>query len=242
MSRPRRFAFPAAYIGLLLPVLVDSGAVVRASVIVGSASLAIFSNRGVAFRIATLLLLAIGSLLPLLLVVQGSACRVGEPAANLLNCISERAGEVMLNAALLGAAVMLAVANEWRGTLLAAVNGLYLPRSVRLVAIVAGAMGGEFQRAASRVHQAFTGRGEALPGLSWRNALALPGMLAATWAAVLNGAAARLREQWGSDAFWSQYVPSGPERLGVITNRDALVIFWCGAVAATAILLAVAAH
>jgi hypothetical protein len=133
---------------------------------------------------------------------------------------------------ILGATIMLAVANEWRGSMLTTINGLYLPYRLRLVAVVAGAMIGEFQRAAQRAHQAFTGRGEALPGFSWRNAIAF---LAAVWAAVLNGAAGRLEEQWGADAFWTRYLPDAQDRLGTITDRDVLIILGCGAVFAATI-------
>lgn len=239
MNRPKRYAFPAVYVTLLLPILLNSSPLLKSYVIAGSASVAALVNPARAFRVAVLLLLTLGSLVPLLLIVQGSACwGVPTPTATLLHCVGARAGGVLLNAAILGAAVMLAVANEWRGSLLTTVNGLCLPRSLRFVGVVAGAMIGEFQRATFRVHQAFTGRGEALPGLSWRNAIALPAMLAATWGAVLNGAAARLEEQWAADAFWARYVPNGQDRLGTITNRDPLIVLGCGMVVAASILVA----
>jgi hypothetical protein len=239
MNRPKRYAFPVIYVAALLPILLDSNPLVKLSIVAGCAAAAAFINPTPAFRVAILLLLALGSLIPLLAIVQGSACWGPHPPwAVFFQCVGTRAGIVLLNAAILGATVMLAVANEWRGSMLTTINGLFLPRSLRFVAVVAGAMIGEFQKAGSRVHQAFTGRGEALPAISWRNAIALPAMLAATWAAVLNGAAARLGEQWASDAFWSKYVPNAQDRLGTMTNRDALVIVGCGMIVVTSILSA----
>jgi hypothetical protein len=236
MSRPQRYAFPAIYVSLLLPVLLGAHSLLKALVVASSIMLAALLNPAPATRVATLLLLAFGTLVPLLVIIQGSACwGMPAPASTVFLCVAGRVGGVLSNAAILGTTIMLVAANEWRGSLLTTVNGLTLPRSVRFVAVAAGASIGEFRRAAFRVHQAFTGRGEASPGFSWRNLRALPAMLAATWAAVLSGAAVRLQEQWAPDAFWVRYVPSGRSRLGMITNRDAVVMLYCGLVIAASI-------
>lgn len=237
MKRPRRYVFPGAYVGLLLPVMLHSDPRAKFLVILAAVLLAFLADRKIASRVAALLSLALGSLTVLLALVQGSVCwRESTGLTALSYCVGVSGGGTVLNAAVLGSALMLGVTNEWRGSLVTTLNGLWIPRSVRLVGIVAGAMIGEFQRAAFRVHQAFTGRGEALPGVNWRNAIALPAIMAATWTAVLSGAAARLDLQWGAEPFWARYVPVGRGRLPRISDRDLVVMSGCALAAAIALL------
>lgn len=179
-------------------------------------------------RLLILILVALLTLLPLLGLIQGAACWSSGSVhtLDLIYCAAGRSS-IVLDVMLLSSVLLLIIGNEWRGTLPATVNGMYLPRSVRFIAIVSGAMIGEFQRAVTRVHQAFTGRGQALPTLNWRNAVMLPKMLAVVWAAVLTGAALRLDEQWASDGFWAQHVPTGNASLPVISVRDILTLCVC---------------
>jgi hypothetical protein len=189
-----------------------------------------------ALRTSALLVTAFCTLIPLLLVVQSSACLSSGAASAVARCVASGSSVVLANAAILSSVVVLATANEWRGSLLSTVNGMYLPRYLRVVAVVAGAMIAEFRRAVLRVHQAFTGRGEATPSISLRNLVALPSMLGVIWAAVLNGAVERMKAQWSSEAFWSTYVPTktqGPERTAL---ADYLVLTLSAGVAVLSLI------
>ena len=237
MSRPRRYPFPAVYLALLLPIPLGSDIIVRVGAIAGSAGMAALLNPPVFRRILGLLLLTFASLLPLLALVQGTACwSLPVQGVAYGRCVAAHSGPVVLNTATLAATVLLAATHETRGSLPDTVNQLGLPRTLRMTAIVAAAMIGEFRKAASRVFQAFTGIGAASPVFSWRNVAVLPAMLAVMWAAVTKGAEARLGEQWASEAFWERYVPRGGQRLAAIGGRDVLVWLWCCLVAYLAVL------
>jgi hypothetical protein len=237
MTRPRRYPFPAVYLALLLPIPLGSDIVVRVGSIAGSAGIAALLNPPMFRRVLGLLLLTFASLLPLLALVQGTACW-SQPVQGVGygRCVVAHSGAVVLNTATLAAVVLLAATREARGSLLETVNQLGLPRTLRMIAIVAAAMVGEFRKAASRVFQAFTGTGAASPAASLRNVTVLPAMLAVMWAAVIKGAESRLGEQWGADAFWERYVPRGGARLAAIGGRDLLVGLWCCLVACLAVL------
>jgi hypothetical protein len=113
----------------------------------------------------------------------------------------------MATVGLAASILLLAAANEWKGSLLATVNGLWLPRSVRMMLVVTGVMSGDFRQAMTRVHHAFTAQGKASPKFSFRNLVVLPHMLACVWAAVLCRAAERLDQHWSSPAFWDAFIP-----------------------------------
>jgi hypothetical protein len=119
---------------------------------------------------------------------------------------------------------MISLANEWRGTTVATINGMFLPRTIRMTVLLANAMTTEFRRAMSRVHQAFTARGQAMPSLSWRNVVALTPMLGIVWGAVLDGVAERSHEQWASDDFWDRFVPSARAANLNLTAADLCVL------------------
>jgi hypothetical protein len=205
-----RSLFPAIYLALLLPEIPAVPVWVRAAAFGTSVLLALCINFRIVHRPATLLATSLLTLTPLVLVAQAAVCSSPLYAGSnpFLTCVGSRSSAVLLNASLLSAVSLLATANEWRGSLVATINGLALPRMVRLMAIVSGAMIGDFGRAISRVHLAFTARGRAMPSIHWRNLLALPLMIGPIWAAVLDGVVERSREQWASDAFWTRYVPS----------------------------------
>lgn len=123
-------------------------------------------------------------------------------------CMTQKSIAVLLNVSLLSSVSLLAVANEWRGSMVVTINGMCLPRNIRIIAIISGAMIGEFERAMIRVHHAFTARGEAMPSMSMRNLFVLPAMFGAVWASVLSGVVERFHGQWSSEAFWARYVPA----------------------------------
>lgn len=236
MSKNNRYLFPLVYAFLLLPVVLDLPLSAKTGVLVACTALALFVNTRIFGRIFLLLVVALGTLTPLLIVVQSAVCwSPGTSLAPLFaQCVVPRSLIILLNAGLLSSAFLLAAANEWRGSLVTTVNGMWLPRNVRMVSIVAGAMIGEFRRAALRVHQAFTGRGEALPAISWRNMVVLPSMLGVMWAAVLNGAVGRMKEQWSSERFWETYAPS--KHRSSSTLSDLAVLAACGCVAFIALV------
>lgn len=205
-----RYLFPAAYALFFLPAALGSPLEVKIGVLILCPSLAFTINLRAIIRIVGLLLTALCTLVPFLFLVQSAVCSssVESVSRPLMHCIIQRSLAVLLNVGLLSSVFLLAAANEWRGSLVATINGLCLPRSVRMMAIVSGAMIGEFRRAMIRVHHAFTARGEAMPSVSWRNLIVLPLMLGAVWASVLSGVVERVRGQWSSDRFWTRYVPA----------------------------------
>jgi hypothetical protein len=205
-----RYLFPAIYVAFLLPAALGMPVEAKVAVLVTCPSLAVAINLRQTARIIVLLLTALSTLVPFLLLVQSAVCSssmyaVSEP---LVHCIVQRSFVVLLNVGLLSCVFMLAAANEWRGSLVATINRMCLPRSVRMTAIVSGAMIGEFRRAVIRVHHAFTARGDAVPSVNWRNLIVLPAMLGAVWASVLSGEVERVKGQWSSDRFWGRYVPA----------------------------------
>lgn len=231
MNLRQRHLFPAIYIVLALPLVVHSELRVKLATVLLCCVGALTINFRIASRFLMLLFTALLTLAPLLLLVQGAACwsSNSQILAELSNCAARRL-PILLDVGLLSSALLLIIANEWRGALLLTMNGMYLPRNVRLIAVVSGAMIGEFRRAVSRVHQAFTGRGQAMPAVSWRNAVVLPRMLAVVWAAVLTSAGLRLEEQWSSDGFWAHYVPETGASIGRLTGWDIAVLCGCALV------------
>jgi hypothetical protein len=231
MIRGSRRLFPLIYASLLLPVAQQQNHVVRIAVLAASPALALLINFRLAVRVITVLAVALLTLIPLLVLVQGAMCQSPGQVAqrSLVECVSLRLLTVVPNVGMLSATLLLAAANEWRSSLLATVNGMYLPRSIRMVAIISGAMVGEFRRAIVRVHQAFTGRGEAAPSVSLGNLLVLPFMLGCVWAAVLSGTVERMRGLWSSEVFWATFVPADPDvRRG--TRSDIAVLGVCAVV------------
>ena len=115
----KRFAFPALYISFLVPVLLGSPLLFKSIVIVVTVALSFYLNRPLALRMALLLVLALGTLIPLLALVQGAACWIPlNPFGALFRCVADSSRAVVLNAAVLGVAAMLLVTNEWRGSML----------------------------------------------------------------------------------------------------------------------------
>jgi len=222
-----RYLFPAAYFVLLLVATLASSMNLKLFVVLTCLGLALLVNRHPVSRFLVLFVTALGTLVPLLVFVQSTICSSLMPSKPLALCTIERSATVLLNVGLLTSIFILAAANEWRGSLVETVNGMYLPRNVRIMAIVSGAMIGEFRRAIIRVHHAFTARGEAVPAVSWRNFLALPSMLGVVWAAVLTGVVERINGQWSSDRFWARYVPSWRRR-ETVKWSDLIVVATCG--------------
>jgi hypothetical protein len=205
-----RYLFPAVYAVFFLPAVLGSPVEAKVAVLVACPSLAFAINLRSIIPILVLLLTALSTLVPFLLLVQSAICSssIYSIPGSLVFCITQRSLDVLLNVGLLSSVFLLVVANEWRGSLVATINGMCLPRSVRMIVIVSGAMIGEFRRAIIRIHHAFTARGEAMPSVNWRNLIVLPSMLGAVWASVLNGAVVRIKGQWSSDRFWERYVPA----------------------------------
>lgn len=177
-------------------------------------------------RILTLFLTALCTLIPFLFLVQSAVCSsfVYSDWMSFMLCMTRKSIAVLLNASLLTAVSLLTVANEWRGSILVTVNGMYLPRSIRTMVMIVGAMIGEFKHAMVRVHHAFTARGEAVPCMSVRNLIVLPSMFGAVWASVLSGVAERFHGQWSSDEFWARYVPTRPREYRCLTSSDITVL------------------
>ena len=233
MTGRGRFLFPFVYIILLVPAALGSELRTKAICIVAYIVVGSVINVRMALRISGLLLAAFCTLIPLLLVVQGSACLSPSTALTVVDCITGGSSAVLVNAAVLSSVVVLSTANEWRGSFLTTVNGMYLPRRLKIVTIVAGAMIAEFQRAVTRVHQAFTGRGEATPSISFRNLIALPSMLGIIWASVLSGAVERMKSQWSSEVFWTTYIPTRVD----ISQRTALADYAVSALSVGVVVL-----
>jgi hypothetical protein len=221
----RRLLFPAVYPFFLLPAF-GSSVEAKVAVFLACPCLALAINFRPITRIVVLLLTALSTLVPLLLAVQTVVCTSPAhiSAGSLPHCIVQRSLAVVLNVCLLGSVFLLAAANEWRGSLVATVNGMYLPRNIRVMAILSGAMISGFRRSALRVHHAFTARGEAMPSVHWRNLIALPAMLGTVWASELNSMVERMKGQWSSDTFWARYVPADRPTDSRSMNSDVMVL------------------
>ena len=182
-----KYLFPAAYLVFLLPAVPGLPIEAKAAVLVACCCLAFAINARSIIRIVGLLLTALCTLVPFLVLVQSAVCSssINSMSVPLVPCVAQKSLAVLLNVGLLSSVFLLAAANEWRGSLVATINGMCLPRSIRMMAIVSGSMIGEFRRAMIRVHHAFTARGKAMPSANWRNLIVLPSMLGAVWASVL---------------------------------------------------------
>jgi hypothetical protein len=203
------YLFPYIYLVFLVPVVPPSPHHTRIFAIFLSLALAATNNMRAIKRVVMLLCVAIGTLIPFLVLVQSAVCSsMPEVGSGVFSsCVIDRALHVLVSVGLLSAVFLLAAGHEWRGTLVATLNGMNIPRSVAMIAIIGGAMIGEFRRATAKVHHAFTARGWASPSASVRNIVIMPSMLGAVWAAVLDGIVDRIRGQWASDEFWERYVP-----------------------------------
>lgn len=221
-----RYLFPSVYAVFFLPAALGSPVAVKVAVLVACPCLALAINMRPITRVVALLLTALCTLVPFLMLVQSAVCSSSASAmpASLVLCITRKSLTVLLNVGLLSSVFILAAANEWRGSLVATINGMCLPRSVRMMAIVSGAMIGEFRRAMIRVHHAFTSRGEAMPSVNWRNLIALPSMLGSVWASVLSGVVERFKGQWSSDTFWARYVPASRQTDSETARSDLAVL------------------
>lgn len=230
-----RYLFPALYVVFLFPS--TPGAPIEAKIVAFfmSSILAFVINMRSIIRIVLLLVTALGTLVPFLFLVQSAICSsvTNLPTGAFLLCVMQRSLAVLLNVGLLSSVFMLAAANEWRGSLVATINGMFLPRSVGIMAIVAGAMIGEFRRAMIRVHHAFTACGKAMPSANWRNLVVLPSMFGAVWASVLVGVVERMKGQWSSDLFWERYLPLERKTDARITFSDLMVLGASGLVIAS---------
>jgi hypothetical protein len=204
-----RYVFPTVYLLLVLTALLEPSIRIRLGLICACVLLSLLINARAISRFFILILLALCTLIPLLLLVQGAVCSSAQ-VQNLPwgSCVAERIVRVLLNMGALTAIFLLASANEWRGSIVQTVNRLTLPRNIRMIAIIAGAMIGDFRRGMTRVHQAFTARGDATPAIAARNIFVLAPMLGIVWASVLTGVVERFKAQWSSEEFWERYVPS----------------------------------
>lgn len=221
-----RHLFPAVYAVFLLPTVL--GYPIRAKVVlfVACAGLAFIINARPIVRIVILFLTSLCTLVPFLILVQSAVCSSLEQIVwqSLTQCVLQRSFAVLINVGLFSSVLLLAVANEWQESLVTTINRMWLPRNIRVMIIVSGAMIGEFRRAMLRVHHAYTARGEAMPSVNWRNLIVLPSMLGAVWASVLNGSTERLKGQWSSDRFWTRYVPAGrPSNTGTALSDVAVL-------------------
>jgi hypothetical protein len=220
-----RFLFPAIYPFFLVPTF-SSPVYVKLAIVIGGPCLALAFNFRAIRRLGMLLLVALVTLLPMLLLVQTAVCT--SPSVplfdSLASCIVQRSVAVLLNVCGLSSVFLVAAANEWRGSLVATINGMCLPRQVRVMAIVSAAMIGGFRRSMLRVHHAYTARGEAMPAIHLKNLLVLPTMLGTVWAAELNGLVLRVKGQWSSDTFWTRYVPANSVAETTLTFSDVTLV------------------
>lgn len=235
----RRAPFPAVYLLFLLPLL-SSSAALKTAVLFGCPILALVISFRHAIKMLSVVATALATLLPLLFIVQASICT--SPGAFqistgsfFLHCVTIRSTEVLLNVCMLSSVSLLSAANEWQGSLCETINRMTLPRSIRIMVIVSGAMIGGFRRAMYKVHHAFTSRGEAFPSFNWRNAVALPTMLGVAWASELNSVVSKVRGPWASEAFWERFVPASPNRRNMgYSMGDVLILIASITISATA--------
>jgi hypothetical protein len=99
---------------------------------------------------------------------------------------------------------------EWRGSALKTVNGMGLPRDLRIIGALVGSLVGDFSKAIQKVHFSTTARGQTAPRFAFRNFLSLPFLVRRIWIIVFGVAASRLTLQWSSDQFWERYIPKAP--------------------------------
>ncbi len=228
MTASRRYFFPYIYLVLLLPLAVSLPVFVKATLLAVCLGLALAIRRDVARNLAPAILASLTTMIPLLIVVQSAVCSSsGLTTLPEFDCVKERSIEVLLKLGIGIAVLVLAASNEWRGSLLETSNAMWLPRSVRVMIVIAGVMVGEFRKATIRVQHAFAARGDVAPSFHWRNVIALPRMLGCVWASVLKLSAERINTQWSSPAFWDKYVPAGHELAGSgakMSAADAVVI------------------
>jgi hypothetical protein len=227
-----RLFFPAIYLVFLLPVVTSLSAGVKLAVLGLCIFLAFTINYRPILRIFALFLTGLCTLIPFLFLVQSAVCSsfVYSDLMSFVLCMTQKSIAVLLNVSLMSSVSLLAIANEWRGSMLMTINGMCLPRNIRTIAVIVGAMIGEFKRAMIRVHQAFTARGEALPSMSVRNLIVLPTMFGAVWASVLSGVVKRFQGQWSSEEFWARYVPVRPHDHTRVTLSDITVLIAGGLV------------
>jgi hypothetical protein len=202
-------SFPAAYLLLWIPAALLGHTDLRFGIALVALLISIVIGGSTVRRFAAVYGFALLAYAVLLGIVKAASCSAaGIPLdPTMFTCVTENAiSSVGLVAALLSI-VILAIANERRGSLVHTVNALTLPRDVRIVCAIAGSLLGEFRRASIRVHHATTAQGQASPRRSLRNLAALPRLAAATWASVLSAAVQRMSHQWSSEAFWDHYFP-----------------------------------
>lgn len=229
-----RRLFPYTYLVFIVAVLVPTPSEQRLVLLGAMVILAFAIGPSVAWKLGRVATISAISLVPFVLAVQWAACSA-QTAQQVSNCTLDQSVTVVARILLATSILLVAAANEWRGTLAATVNSLNLPRSLRITLAVAGAMIGEFRKAMIRVHHAFTSRGDALPSVSIGNLRALPRMLAIAWASVLVVASERLDNLWSSATFWERAMPlSSWRNTKSAAWRDTLVLT---AAAATLLLV-----
>jgi hypothetical protein len=228
----RRYLFPGIYITFFLPMLMQTPYETRAALCAIIFVVALVINGRAIMPLVLLIITSLITLIPFLFLVQAAVCSSSDQSTwlPLVVCTVKKTLGILLNIGLLSSVLLLVAANEWHGSLVASINRMMLPRTIRIMAIVSGAMIGEFRRAVLRVHHAYTARGEAMPSVHWRNLVVLPGMLGAVWASVLNGAAERLRGQWSAERFWERYVPLRQPQAEEIAFSDHMVLGAAGLV------------
>lgn len=224
---PARFyLFPSAYFILWLPAIMlahPGGRLWIAAINIGVAA---SGNRQTFPRLTKFGLLSLLIFLLFALIVRSAICSTESEYApwTLAACAGRSALPTISTAIALVTTFLMAAALEWRGSLLATVNGLGMPRDLRVICSIAGSLLGDFSRASSRIHHATTARGSASPKFSIRNIVALPRLVANIWATVLTAAAARLALQWSSQEFWERYVPAKIGETARAPLRDLLVV------------------
>lgn len=207
--------FPAAYILLWLPAALLASGWVQAAIIGAALMTGLLANALTMRRYAQVVFPALLVFSLLLSVVRAAECsaKTLPTGASLASCTASSALPWLNSVAALFAVVMMAAAVEWRGSLTRTVNGLALPRQLRALIAMAGAMIGEIRRVIPRVYHAATARGDAAPGRSLRNLTALSRVASPIWSSLLVSLVPRMRHQWASEAFWERYVPRSAHSL-----------------------------
>jgi hypothetical protein len=233
---PIRF-FPIVYLPLWGAAILASTAGERALIAVLAGTLAPIVARGIVRRFAAVAGLSMLVFTLFSIIVRGAICSGQFGGAALGRCAVVTAMPSVAFVGALLATFALVISVGWRGSLIATVNELPLPRDLRVVSALAGSMLGEFWRANARVHHATTARGDAAPGWSIRNLRVLPRLMGSVWAAVLAPLTVRLSLQWSSDNFWDCYIPRERNALSEPRSLGANLTITIGGMAAFAIAL-----
>lgn len=204
-----RLLFPLVYIALLAPLAFpDLPLEFKLALFLVCFCFGLLINAKIVKGVLPTILASLATLTPFIGIVQWAKCSSFEIIQNTVSqCVITETASVLVTFGLGTSVFLLAVTNEWRGSLLNSINGLRIPRSVRTISIVGSVLIGEFRKTMARTHLAFSARGQAYPSLHWRNFFILPAVLGCVWSAVLKMSADRLDLQWSSQTFWDKYIP-----------------------------------